>query len=124
MGDRIDVLIVEDELLIAQDLRILLENQGYPVVGIANNGIGALRLARKHFPTIIFMDINLKGKWDGIQTVEAIRNSNKTNIIYLTSCQDPVTLARAKKTKPFKILDKFKRQEIIGAITELSKTIL
>jgi len=123
MGEGRKILIVEDEILIAQDLQMLLEKEGYNVAGIANNGIEALRLANRHVPAVIFMDINLKGRWDGIQTVEAIRNYYKANIIYLTSSQDPVTLARAEETKPFRILSKFSRHEILETLNQLCPSI-
>lgn len=114
----VKVLLVEDERIIAQDLRMLLQSQGYDVVGIADNGKEALRLTRLHTPHIVFMDINIKGDLDGIQTVETIAESCETNFIYLTSSQDPVTLERAKETNPYKVLAKFRRNEILDTVSK------
>ena len=123
MRGKIKVLLVEDEMVIAQDLRMLLESEGCKVIGIANNGIEALRLARLHSPPIIFMDISIRGEWDGIQTAEVIQSAAKTNIVYLTCCQNPVTLSRAKATKPYKILAKYRRQEVIETLEELKNPL-
>ncbi|MBL4577884.1 MAG: response regulator [Flavobacteriales bacterium] len=122
MGEDIKILIVEDEILIAEDLRMILENEGYSVVGIPNNGNDALKLATQRFPEIIFMDINLKGEWNGIQTAEAIREAYPAIIIYLTSCQDPPTLTQAEQSKPYKILTKFRKEEILETLTSLCST--
>jgi len=56
------ILIVEDERIVAEDLELLLTNIGHTVVGIADTGEGAIRLAREYSPDLIMMDISLFGE--------------------------------------------------------------
>ena len=62
------VLVVEDEFIIAADLESIISNLGHSVVGWTDNGLGAIELAKTLLPDIVFMDIKLKGKLDGIET--------------------------------------------------------
>jgi CheY-like chemotaxis protein len=60
------ILIVEDEAIIAYDLRSKVERLGYEVVGIASTGEEAIELARLHRPALVLMDIQLAGeRWTG-----------------------------------------------------------
>ena len=55
------ILVVEDEVLVARDIKARLERMGYEVVGTAARGEEAIELAIQHLPNLILMDINLKG---------------------------------------------------------------
>ena len=105
----IKILIVEDELLIAENLAMKLENLNYNVVGIVSSGKAAIKKVNTLNPDLILMDIAIKGNMDGIQTTEAIRANHDIPVIYLTAYADDATLERASKTgcygyiiKPFK----------------------
>jgi CheY-like chemotaxis protein len=94
------VLVVEDEGLIAMDLRRHLENFGYIVPAVAKTADDAIRLHAAHLPNLILMDIHLRGKMDGIQAAAEIRKTSDVPIVFLTAYADPATVERAKTTEP------------------------
>ena len=107
------VLIVEDESLVALDIREALENLGYVVTGQADSGATALALARDTHPDLVLMDIMLKGDQDGIVTAQKIKEELHLPVVFLTAHADQATLERAKITEPFGyILKPFKEIEI------------
>jgi PAS domain S-box-containing protein len=95
------ILIVEDEVIVAENLHIKLEQLGYGVAGIAVKGEEAIKMALRLKPQLILMDIQLNGQEDGIHAAEMIRAQYDVPVIYLTAHSDPATLARAKLTGPF-----------------------
>lgn len=101
MDKMITVLVVEDEIITAIDIKGSLENLGYHVPPIASTGQEALDEAAKSQPDIILMDIVLKGEIDGIETANRIRDRQRIPIIFLTAYSDDATLARAGITEPF-----------------------
>jgi len=100
MDDRISILIVEDEAILAMDLCDLLEADGYCVVGTANNGRKALDLFRQNPVDLILCDITIKGDWDGIETITQLFKLRQVPLIYLTALSDRATILRAKETLP------------------------
>ncbi len=94
------ILIVEDEVIIAMNIRNLLENLGYLVCGIASFAEEAVKLAVEKYPDLILIDIILDGDIDGIDAVNEIRQNRNIPIIYMTAHSDENTLARAKATEP------------------------
>lgn len=102
----IQILVVEDEPILAMDLSDTLEAEGYSVVGIANNGPKALQLFRSQNVDLILCDIMIKGEWDGIETVRQLTAKRSVPIIYLTALTDRETLDRAKQTYPAAYLTK------------------
>ena len=101
-----NILIVEDEGILAIELKEKLEKLGYNVPAIASTGAEAIELAAKHKPDLILMDIVLKGEMDGIEAANKIRSILKVPIIYLTAYADDGTVKRAKITEPFGYLVK------------------
>ncbi|MFA6363619.1 response regulator [Methanoregula sp.] len=95
------VLIVEDELIVAEDLKMTLSNLGYDTIGIANTGTLAIEMARSRHPDLILMDIMLAGKLDGIMTAEQISEKQDIPVIYLTAYANEAFLQRAKLTAPY-----------------------
>ena len=107
------ILIVEDELIVAEDLRMTLISLGYDVVGIAGSGERAIELADEKKPDIILMDIMLGGQLDGIATTVKIQTKHAIPVIYVTAYADNALIARAKKTEPFGYIVKpFNEREI------------
>jgi CheY-like chemotaxis protein len=85
----IRVLVVEDEQLIALQMRMDLKNAGYDVLDPVANGTQALESMRAEKPDIVFMDIHLPGDLDGIETARAIRKDHPIPIVFLTGYVDP-----------------------------------
>ncbi|HPC56108.1 MAG TPA: response regulator, partial [Methanolinea sp.] len=98
---RVRILIVEDEQIVAEDLRQTLENMGYSVVGVVSSGEGAVETAHKEIPDLILMDIMLSGKMDGISAAHQIRSEHDIPVIYVTAYADSQLIERAKVTEPF-----------------------
>lgn len=90
------IMIVEDEGIIAMDIRHQLEGFGYEVVAMAFSGEQAVMLATEHRPDLIMMDIVLKGGMDGVTAAQTITKSLNIPVIFLTAYSDPATLLRAK----------------------------
>jgi len=94
------ILIVEDEGIVALDLQDRLEQLGYEVCGIADTAKIALKMAAKHSPDLVLMDIVLKGERDGISAARQINELFGIPVVFLTAYADEKTLARAKKSHP------------------------
>jgi PAS domain S-box-containing protein len=94
------IMVVEDEILVAQDIRRILTGFGYDVLPLVATGSAALSAAEVRSPDLVLMDIKLKGPMDGIETAARLREKHRTAIVYLTSHSDETTLTRAKLTNP------------------------
>jgi DNA-binding LytR/AlgR family response regulator len=117
MDHLIKILIVEDEMIIAAKISLLLTNLGYEVDGILPRGEEAIMHVKENTVDIIILDINLKGKIDGIETALEIQKFSVTPLIYLTANGDEATFNRAKPTKPSAfILKPFKQLDLQRAI--------
>ncbi|GAB2795701.1 hypothetical protein GCM10027275_46140 [Rhabdobacter roseus] len=100
MTDQLHILIVEDEAILALDLKGKLQKEGYLVVGVASSGAKALELFEKHPVDLVLCDISIKGEWDGIETARRMQLVRSVPIIYLTALADQGTLNRALETAP------------------------
>jgi PAS domain S-box-containing protein len=98
---RKQILVVEDEALIAADLQSRLERLGYNVPAIARSGKEALQLAEERAVDLVLMDIRLHGAMDGIVAAQALRTSHATPVVYITAHADRETIERAKLTEPY-----------------------
>ncbi|WP_413200019.1 response regulator [Nostoc piscinale] len=113
----VKVLVVEDEYILAINLQESLESLGYTVVDIADTAEAAIEKATVLRPTLILMDIRLRGESDGIQAAEQIWNNLQIPIIYVTGHSDQSTVERATLTFPFGyILKPIRDQELYVAI--------
>ncbi len=97
--EQIKVFIVEDQSLLALDLRSRLESLNYKVVGSADNGVDAVSKIGETKPDIVLMDIVLKGNLNGIKTAEQIRDIYNIPFIYLTAYYDDKILEKAAETQ-------------------------
>lgn len=114
---KIRVLIVEDEVLVAEDMADDLSRDGFEISDIAISGNEALASIEKNPPHVILMDINIKGELDGIEVVQKINASNNIPIIYLTSNTSSQFVNRALETMPHAFLSKpFQHKDLIIAI--------
>ncbi len=107
------ILVVEDESIVAEDIRRNLQNLGYVVPAAASSGEDAIKMAEELSPDLVLMDIVLKGEIDGIEAAEQIRSRFNIPVVYLTAYSDEKTLERAKITEPFGyIIKPFKEREL------------
>ncbi len=102
----IRVLVVEDEVIIAQCLTMELELMGYDVCGYVISGEEAIIKTKKKNPDVILMDINLSGEMDGIDAAAEIIDSMKTPIIFCTGFGQKEIMERAEKINPLAYLRK------------------
>ena len=100
------VLIVEDKVIVAEDIKEILESNNCTVSGIATSGEMALRMYTKERPDIILMDLRLNGNYNGIETSAKILEKDEVPIIYLTAHSDSTTLNAALQTNPANYLVK------------------
>jgi CheY-like chemotaxis protein len=111
------ILIVEDELIVAEDLKFTLTNMGYDVIAIASTGEDAIEIAESGHPDLILMDIMLAGKITGITTAEQIHIRQDIPVIYVTAYADETLLQRIKQTPPFGyIIKPFDEHELRATI--------
>src|SRR5574341_1670289 len=107
------ILVVEDEAIVAEAIRRKLQKLGYSVPSTASRGEEAIKKVEENNPDIVLMDIVLQGEMDGIEAAEQIRARFNIPIVYLTAYSDIKTLERAKVTEPFGyIIKPFKEREL------------
>lgn len=95
------ILVVEDERIVALDLKVILKRLGYCLAGVTTSGAEAVELCGALHPDLVLMDIFLKGDMDGVEAACHIQSQCDIPVIFLTSHTDQVTLQRAKRTAPY-----------------------
>lgn len=111
--EKTKILIVEDEAIIANDLKTQLGALGYDTSLTASTGEEAVYTAMEFKPDLVLMDIALPGEIDGIEAAHRIRSRSHVPIIYLTAYVEKETIERAKLTEPFGYLLKpFRGKEL------------
>ena len=115
--EKIRILIVEDENIVAKDIENIVKNLGYIPVDITHTGKKAIEIVEEKKPDIVLMDIKLKGSMSGIEAADVIREKYLIPVIYLTAYADDATLKKAKITQPYGyIIKPFKEKDIQTAI--------
>lgn len=94
------VLIVEDEPLIAEGIKLHLSDSSFTVSSMAYDPDEAIQALKSGHPDIAILDINLEAEKDGIEIAKYITDNNPIPFIYLTSYSDSHTMERAKATSP------------------------
>ena len=94
------ILIVEDERVSAEDIKMSLQRLEYSVSGTAVSGEEAVRKAEEMHPDLVLMDIVLKGEMDGIEAAFAISSRFDIPVVYLTAHADKKTLASMACEQP------------------------
>ena len=102
----INILIVEDEQLIALELAAGLERDGYRIGGIADTFEEARAIFSREFIDIVLMDIHIRGKVDGVDTAAELMRIRPVPVVYLSALTDPRTVERVKGTHPAAFLSK------------------
>jgi PAS domain S-box-containing protein len=112
-----DILIVEDQRIVAKDLEREVAGMGHRVCGIASSGEAALELADRIHPQLVLMDIHLRGTLDGISVAREMKRRYNTPVLYLTGYADDDTIERARDTQPVGFMLKpFRERELKAAI--------
>jgi len=114
---QIKILIAEDELIIAEDMKGMLQETGYQVTGIATDSEEAKDLLSGDVPDLALVDINLRGGDDGILLARFIREQYGIPIIFTTSLSDRTTVDRAKQVRPEAYIVKpFSKEDLYTSI--------
>ena len=113
----IKVLIVEDEVLVAEEIAADLEDYGFEITEIVISSEECLSALKNNTPNIILMDINIQGEKDGIETAKIVHQNNNIPIIYLTANTDSKTLKRALESSPNAFISKpYSKKDLYSAI--------
>ncbi len=115
--DTKSILVVEDETIVAENIRTRLEFMGYSVPAIVAYGERAIEKAAEVRPDLVLMDIKLKGEMDGIEAATQIGKLLNIPVIFLTAHSDEHTLQRAKLAEPYGyILKPLEERELRSSI--------
>ena len=114
------ILVVEDEAIVAEDLRDLLEGLRYEVAAVVPSGCEAIAKAVELRPDLVLMDIKLKGAMEGIEAAVKIREQTGPPVVFLTAFADERTLERAKAACPYGYLIKPFDQRTLRATIEVA----
>jgi CheY-like chemotaxis protein len=118
--DKKKIMVVEDEIIIAKELEIILETMGYEVCALETSGEEAVIRVEACQPDLILMDINLIGDIDGIEAAAQIQEKFDIPVVYLTAFGDQALLERAKITKPYGYILKPYEERELGIVIEIS----
>jgi CheY-like chemotaxis protein len=118
--EKVKILVVEDEVIIAKDIQASLQKMGYNACTIVSSGEEAIKKAEEEHPDLVLMDIVLQGEMDGIEAASIIRSRFDIPIVYLTSYADEETIERAKNAEPHGYLIKPFEEERIHVTIDLA----
>jgi len=111
------ILVVEDEIIIAMEIQVRLENEGFAVCGIAATGERAIRTAREKKPDIILMDITLRGEMDGLEAARLIQEERSVPVIFLSASDNQDLLRQIRENRLGRFVSKpFNETDLIAAI--------
>jgi len=114
---KVKIVVVEDEIVIADNICEILSDLGYDVAEPAISYSEAIKTINQHNPDLAIIDINLRGKKDGIDIAQTLKSDYYFPYIFLTSNTDKKTVERAKKVTPSAYLVKpFRKDELYTAI--------
>lgn len=113
------ILVVEDEHLVALDIQLGLERLGHRAI-VAYDAETALEKIRAMRFNLVLMDIKLKGRMDGIEAAQMIRNEHDLPVVYLTAYADSPTLTRARETDPYGYVMKPFQDRELEAVIEMA----
>jgi PAS domain S-box-containing protein len=114
------VLIVEDEAIVADDIRQTLQSLGFSIAGTAKSGEIAVATLEETRPDLVLMDIHLAGTMDGVQAAGEIHKASDVPIIYLTAYADKELLDRAKLTEPYGYIVKPYNERELHSVIEMA----
>lgn len=113
---KIKILIVEDQFIEANNLRLILNRSGYTVVPIAGSFVEAIEILNRHNPDLVLLDIYLQGSLTGIDFAKVLV-TRKIPFVYLSANSNRKTFLAAKATKPYGFLVKpFRQRDVLAAL--------
>jgi len=95
------IMVVEDDRIVARDIREQLGRIGHSVIAVTHSGEAAVDLAVAEKPDLVLMDVRLDGRMDGIDAAELIRTRCQIPVVFLTAYADDETVRRASRAEPF-----------------------
>ncbi|RLD69835.1 MAG: GGDEF domain-containing response regulator, partial [Bacteroidetes bacterium] len=114
------IVIIEDEMIIAHDVKQTLVNMGYEVPLVTGSGEAALKKIKDIRPDLVLMDIMLKGRMNGIDAAAKTHDIYNIPVVYMTANADKKTIERAKKTEPYGLIYKPVKSEVLHAVIEMA----
>ncbi|MGB8951540.1 MAG: response regulator [Candidatus Aminicenantales bacterium] len=110
---KVRILVVEDEAIIAKDIQNILKNFGYQVTEVVSSGEESIRAAENLRPSLVLMDIRIKGDMNGREAAEKIHANYRIPIVYITAYGDEKTRQEAFLKNGFDYIPKpFEEREI------------
>jgi adenylate cyclase len=101
MPETTNILVVEDEKIIALDISNTLRRLGYSVAGVVSSGEEVMEMTERTKPDLVMMDIMLEGDMTGIEAAQILSQKYSLPVVFLTALTDEATLQKAKTTNPF-----------------------
>lgn len=114
------IIIAEDEAIVSRDIECSLSDMGYNVLSISETGEGVIKVAKEMHPSLVIMDILLKGEMDGIEAAQKIKDELDIPVIFLTGFADRAKLKRFKDARPYGFILKPYRQVELQTTIELA----
>lgn len=127
MEENIKVLIVEDEFVIASDLKMLLESVKFKVVGIASNSKDATELYIKDRPDIILTDIQIKGDKTGLDLIIDLQKRSDfcASVIIISAYSENITIEKSLAISPVSYITKpFTPKQVITSVNIAKNIVL
>ncbi|WP_185152875.1 LytR/AlgR family response regulator transcription factor [Fulvivirga aurantia] len=115
--EKVKILIVEDERIIAEDLSDILMSNDYEVCDICKSFSSVIYAIEKHHPDLILLDIKIQGDRDGVDVAHRLRDDYSIPFVFISSHSDPSTVKRAVEVNPYGYLVKpFEDEDVIVAV--------
>ena len=112
------ILIIEDEIIVATDMKAILDDAGYDVFGIATNIKEVDNCVAKMLPDLILCDINLQNDTSGISIISEINKKYSIPFMYVSAYSDMEIVLKAGKTNPAGYITKpFSEKQLIAAVS-------
>jgi len=118
--DKKKILVVEDESIVARDIRNILVGLGYEVTAVVSSAKSAIRKAQETTPDLVLMDVMLQGERTGVEAAEQIFTQYSIPVVFLTAYTDSKTVQQAKRTEPFGFIIKPFNEREVQTIIEIA----
>lgn len=100
------ILVVEDEFIVAFELKVALEGMGFTVCGMVSSGEDAIEVVEREKPDCVLMDVSIKGEMDGIEAARQIRARFGTRTAFISGYPVEELMERAADVRPIGIFVK------------------